>query len=364
MTILFISKMGHLLGLAMRCQKEGYPVILYTENELSSFVGDGIVNKPSFSKHLLNNGGDCILSNLHQLLSSSLPNLVVVDEEMGKVGDMVRDRNIPVFGSSHLTDTLISSRELSKEVMSRVGIKRWRDERGVRVECGMWWDGLQSTSPFLVWNENRFMTSSLGPFVDSACNIIYPVSPNSLLFRESVYKMERLLKKSKFRGVITISLMVTNRQVYGTSFSPFTPYLPSLLELYKGSVTDLLLSIASSRKAEGKFTTNYSLSLLLSSPPYPTHTTISTRTPLQGVNQQNLPHIYLFDVKKNGDGYESAGVNGELVRVSARGRVVGECKRRVMKTVSHLEIDDVQYRTDSTTRVSSEEDKLKNWGYL
>jgi len=71
-----------------------------------------------------------------------------------------------------------------------------------------------------------------------------------------------------------------------------------------------------------------------------------------------------MDVCKNGAGYESAGLSGRLMMVSARGRNVGECKKRVMKTISNLEIGDVQYRVDSTHRVLLEESKLKGWNYL
>ena len=67
---------------------------------------------------------------------------------------------------------------------------------------------------------------------------------------------------------------------------------------------------------------------------------------------------------REGDEYVSAGTGGELMRVVARGRDVGECKKRVSKTISNLGIVDVQYRTDSTTRYGKEEGKLEEWGYV
>jgi phosphoribosylamine-glycine ligase len=69
-------------------------------------------------------------------------------------------------------------------------------------------------------------------------------------------------------------------------------------------------------------------------------------------------------MEKNGEVYESAGLSGQLMLVSARGRDVGECKKRVSKTISNLEIEDIQYRTDSTHRISIEESKLQEWGLL
>jgi phosphoribosylamine-glycine ligase len=349
----------------MRCASEGYSILFYIEDETASFVGNGLVDKPSFSKHLLNRGGECIASNVNQLLTEAKPDLVVFDSSyMGRVADYVKEQNILVIGSSHWTDTISSSIDYSKEVMKRVGIERWKGEEGIHVECGVWWNGLLSLFPFIVWNEDRFMTSSLGPLVDSASNILSSLPSSSKLIEMSVGKMERLLKKSKFRGLLSMSCVVTKGKVYSISFTTSTLYLSSLLELYKGSVTDLLLSISSGRRPEGEFTSDYALSLLLSVPPFPSPLVEYSRTVIKGISPSNLRHLYLLDIMKEGERYESAGLSGQLMMVSARGRDVGECKKRVFKTISNLDIDDIQYRTDSTQRISIEESKLQEWGYL
>ena len=363
MTILFISQLGDSLGLAMRCQSEGYSTFLFTENPTLS--GNGIISRPSFNRHVVNRAGDCIASNTNQLLSETHPDLIIIDGYgLGKVADYIREQNLPVFGSSHWTDTLSTDSDYARDIMNRVEIEKWVDESGVKVECGLFWNGLQSLFPFIVWNEDRFLTDSLGSRIDSASNIVSSLLPLSPLITNGIGRMERLLKKSKFRGIISLSSIVTRGELYGISFTTSTLYLSSLLELYKGSVTDLLLSIATGRKPTGELTTDYALSLLLSIPPFPSSATSHQETAVKGVSPSNLKHIYLMDVCKNGAGYESAGLSGRLMMVSARGRNVGECKKRVMKTISNLEIGDVQYRVDSTHRVLLEESKLKGWNYL
>jgi phosphoribosylamine-glycine ligase len=234
----------------------------------------------------------------------------------------------------------------------------------VKIEGGVWWNGLSPLFPYLVWNEDRFLTDNLGCRVDSASNIAHCPHLYSSLVVDGVGRMEKLLKKSKFRGIISLSSIVTKSKLYGVSFTTSTLYLSSLLELYKGSVTDLLLSISTGRKPTGEFTTDYALSLLLSVPPFPSPQIEYKKTAIKGVSPSNLRHLYLLDVEKEGEGYEGAGRGGALMRVSARGRDVGECKKRVMKTVSNLSIEDVQYRTDSTKRFSEQEGKLQEWGYL
>jgi len=363
MTILFISQFGDSLGLAMRCQSEGYSTFIFTENPTLS--GDGIISRPSFSRHVINRAGDCIASNTNQLLSETKPDLVIIDGYgLGKVADYIREQNLPVFGSSHWTDTLSTDPTYVRDILRRVGLDQWKGEEGVKVEVGVWWNGLSSLFPFIVWNEDRFLTGSLGCRVDSASNIITSLPSNHRLIVEGVGKMERLLKKSKFRGLISLQCVVTKSKVYGVSFTTFTLYLSSLLELYKGSVTDLLLAVSTGRKSTGEMTTDYALSLLLSVSPFPNSATESTNTAVKGVSPSNLRHIYFMDVCKNGAGYKSAGSNGRLMMVSARGRDVGEAKKRVMKTISNLDIIDVQYRVDPTTRYQLEEGKLIEWNYL
>jgi len=359
MTLLFISQLGDSLGLALRCLSEGYSISFYVEDESSSFIGNGLVDKPSFSKHLTNRGGDCIASNTNQLLTEISPDLVIIDGYgLGKVADYIREQNLPVFGSSHWTDTLSTDPFYVKDILRRVSLDQWKGEEGVKVEVGVWWNGLQSLFPFIVWNEDRFLTGSLGCRVDSASNIITSLPSSHRLIVEGVGKMERLLKKSKYRGLISLECVVTKSKVYGVSFTTSTLYLSSLLELYKGSVTDLLLAVSTGRKSTGEMTTDYALSLLLSIPPFPSSATSHQETAVKGVSPSNLRHIYFMDICKNGAGYERAGSNGRLMMVSARGRDVGEAKKRVMKTISNLDIDNVQYRVDPTTRYQSEERKL------
>ena len=360
MTLLFISKEGFNLGLAMRCASEGYSIIFYTEDEAAAFVGNGIVSKPNFSKHLLNRNEECISSNVNQLLSETKPDLVVIDSSsLGKVADYVREQNISVFGSSHWSDTLSTSLTYTSNIFQRLGISKWEREAGTRVECGIFWNGMQTVASFQGWNEERFLTGSLGQQVESAGNVVQFLPFTSRLYIEGIGKLERLLKKTKFRGLLTLSCIVTKSKLYGISLSSLPTFLPALLETYKGSVTDLLLSVSMGRKYEGQFTTDYALSILLSIPPYPTATLTNSGSAIRGVSPSNLRHLYLMDIKKEGDVYESAGTSGSLCYVTARGRDVQEAKKRAYKTISNLEVEDGQYRIDVGERAS----RVSNFNY-
>jgi len=364
MTVLFISNEGESLGLAMRVKNEGYSTYFYTERDNAEWVGEGLVDKTIVGRRLTRVSGECIASNVNRLISEVKPDLVIVDgKSMGKVADYIKEQNIPVFGSSYWTDSLSTSPPYVTQLSHRIGIDMWEGEKGVSVECGVWWNGLSSLSPFLVYNEDRFMDNSLGMSIPSAGNVVRSISPTSKLYKESIEKMERLLKKSKFRGVLSIGCVVTKGKVYCTHFTSSLIYFPSLLEIYKGSVTDLLSSTANGRKSDGQFTADCALSFLLSTPPYPISAP-AEYAPIKGISPSNLKHVYLLDVQKREEKYEAAEASGKIMWVSARGRDVGEAKKRVQKTISNLSIPDIQYRMDIGRRVDRDESLLNNWKYI
>lgn len=364
MTLLFVSEDGENLGLAMRCVDEGYSVSFYTESEEAAFVGNGIVDKSAFSKHILNCNKECIASNLNQLMEVERPDIVVFDSlHLGKAADYLREKGVSVFGSGRWADTLSNGGSYAKGIMKRVGITPFKKEVGVRVSCGAWWNGFSLLSPYISFNENRELTGSLGRVVKSSGNVSHSVSVKSRIFKESIEKMERLLKKTKFRGNISLSCIATKDRLYGISFLTSSLFLPSLLESYKGSVTELLVSITEGREIKGEFTSDYTLSVPVSIPPRPFDCDCLD-VEVGGICPSNLRHLYLTNLKLDGDMYRSARGEGELLVASARGRDVNEAKKRAYKTISNLSIEDVQYRTDIGDRILGSEETLKGWGYL
>ena len=290
MTLLFISSQGEGLGLAMRCAEEGYTTSLFTEDDDSGFVGVGLVNISSFSKHLLSPSRNCIASNINQLLSLERPDIVIMTSPgMGRVTDYLRDDGVKVFGGGHWADTLSNGGGYTKEIMKRIGVGVWKGEVGVEICCGAWWNGFRLTSPYISLNETHFLTGSLGPRIPSAGNVSHHISTDFKIFTEGIGRMERLLKKTKFKGNISLSSVVTKNGLFGISFITSPLFFPSLLESYKGSVTELLSGVVSGQESRGKFTTDYTLSIPVSIPPYP-HALNGSSVDIGGVCVSNLRH--------------------------------------------------------------------------
>ena len=324
MNILFISHEGDSLGLAMRCQEEGHPTTIYLPEEDAKCIGDGLIEKPLFNKPIRKLNESCLATNTNELLKEVKPDLVVFDSiGYGKVAEFIREKGIVVFGSSVWSDLLVKDEDYSNQIRRRIKLE-------LSDEYVVLWNGSSICASFSIKNEKRLMTGGLGREVESSGLII-----TSHLKSETNNEIEKILKRVKFRGVLSIS----------QSFSSSLIYLFPILETYKGSVADFLFSIASGKKFEGEVTQDYALSLLISIPPYPYHIPCRNVN-VGGINECNLKHLYLVDVAKPVGVYETTGSSGKVGWVAARGRSIKEARRRVYKTISNLSIDDVQYRMD------------------
>ena len=349
---------------------------------------------------------------------------------LGRIADEVKKSGIPVLGACFWADNAELDREYGYRLMKQVGIRTpvtvqftsgqweeavkyvqknkgkryvykpsgnietshtyvaqgtedmcamlelWKDDgcefeiqeyiEGTEVSCELWWNGLHAVMHNLTFEEKQFMDNGVGPTVGCAGNVVRMVPSTCKLVQDGIGKMERLLKKTTYRGPIDLNSIVNDSGLYGLEFTVRFGYdaVQALFEIHKGSVTELLHSVATGRSECGEFSGDYSLSVRLSIPPYPHSTKDIPHTPILGVDEGNEKHIWWGDVRKVDGRYECAGTFGDVGSVVARGREVEECRRRVYKTISNLTIPQCQYRSDIGQRVKVDERKLKQMGYL
>lgn len=366
MNLLFISIDGKSLGLVERVRKEGHVASLYLVNPEARKIGEGIVDKTDFTSSIVNNSRNPVQSNVNLLLQKTNPDLIVFDGVgVGKVADSIR--SIPVFGGCRWADLAETDPSYAQELMKSAGIQSTdKHVNGVEVSCELWWNGMEASSYNITLTANKFMNEDIGPDIGGAGSVVRTVLSTSKIVMEGIGKMVRLLKKTSYRGPISLQSIASKDALHGVSFTVGFNYttLPSLIEIYKGSITKLLYGIATGSKDFGEFTSDYGIAVHLSVPPYPTPFGVIEGVPVFGVNASNAKHIWWGDAKKNGSGYESAGLSGSLLHVVARGRGVDECRRRVYRTISNLTVPQVQYRTDIGLRVNKSEKQLTTWGYF
>ena len=369
MKVLFVSKDGSGLGLAERVKNEGHATNLYIVRGGASGIGEGMVDKPKFSSPIIDGDGQPVERGVDKLLDEVKPGLVVFDRVgLGKVADYIQKGGIPVMGGCRWADHATLDQSYGYKLMKQVGIQPYplgAILEGVEVECELWWDGLCAIIHSVTLKERRFMNDGVGVEVECAGNAVKMVSPTNKLVAQGICKMERLLKKISYHGPISLRCRVNGEGLFGLSFNVGFNYdsIQALLEIHKDSVTQLFHSIATASNEYGEFTKDYAVAVRLSIPPYP-HSRVKERVSIDGVNSENAKHLWWKDVRKTrSGGYESAGADGNVVTVVARGRYVDECKSRVYRTIKNLTIKDVQYRTDIGKHVSGSEKKLKQLGY-
>ena len=253
---------------------------------------------------------------------------------------------------------------------------------GVLVSAEIWWNGQSAGMHNWTMEEKKFMAAPIdediekvtsipkdgvGSTVGCAGDVVSFLSSSKKLVKEGIGRMERLLKKTNYRGPIDLNSIVTKEGIYGLEFTIRLGYdaVQPLLELYKGSITSLLYAIATGSDKKGEIYGGVAIGVRISIPPYPhTEKEVVSDIPIIGTNAENLKHIWWADVKAGSEYYESAGVDGNLGCVTAKGSDVRECRRRVYRTISNLTIPQLQYRTDIGNRVDGDVTKLKDWGYL
>lgn len=122
--------------------------------------------------------------------------------------------------------------------------------------------------------------------------------------------------------------------------------LECIIEGMKDRVTDLFFELATGTAKNIDFTRDLVVSVKLTVPPFPYLSGQVIRQPIQGLNDENLKHVYLDGVQILDDGYMICSASGCVLKAAARGRDLREARRRVYRTLENLETEAKQYRID------------------
>lgn len=430
MRILFISKDGDSLSLARRVDREGHKALFFIDNPEAQGVGEGLVEKVSSKTPISTKSGQVNKESVKKLLDGTQPNLVVFDMvKLGGVADFISSLGMPVFGGSKWSDLAELNRKYGCELMKAAGIntpsttyfksgetekaidfihrakgrlvykpsgnidtshtyvgqgkddlismlRLWKSDHcdfelqefieGVEVSAELWWNGFTSTLHNWTMEEKGFMNGNVGSATGCMGNVVCRCKKGTRLISEGVGKMERLLKKTNYKGALDLNCIVKEDKLYGLEFTARFGYdaLQALLTLYRGSLSKLFFDIAEGKRPEEDFFLETSIAVRLSIPPYPSDGK-PEHLPIIGVSPLNEKHIWFGDVHlTQGKKLECSGFDGMLGCVTAKGKNVRECQRRAYRTIHSLTIPQLQYRTDIGERVNKDLARLKDWGWV
>ena len=414
MRILIISKDGDGLGIAHRMEMEGHSVSMYIQDPRFKLAGRGLIRRVQswrpelasadlvlcdmvgFGRHerLLRRFGVPTLGcsavadlleldrgksmELFQRVGMTLPETLTCNSP-SEARLLLRDWEPPgyvlkPFNNQSTAKTLVvRDPDIMEWALSQYGpgdkllVQRIVD--GVEVSTEGWFNGRAWVKPFNhTFEEKRFLPGGLGPNTGCMGNVVVPAGMNRLV-EETVLRLGPFLKKIGYRGPVDVNSIVNEMGAHVLEITPRFGYdaIEALAEGLREPLADFLFDMATGIKTYMDLPmTDKMIAVRLSLPPWPGGQPQAAQAgmPIKGLNAQNLKHIYLTDVMREGDEYKWAAGDGVLMKVTARGRTVDEARRRAYRTIGNLTIQDVQYRKDIGAHVDGDVERLKAWGYM
>lgn len=239
---------------------------------------------------------------------------------------------------------------------------------GVEISTEGWFNGRDWLRPFNHTFEEKRLFPNGGPNTGCMGNVVIATDGDSLV-EQTLQPLTPFLRTIGYRGPIDINTIVNADGVYALEITARMGYdaIEALMEGLQEPITDIIFETAMGVKKSMKLPAGERLiAVRVSVPPWP-HDEPDARDagmPILGLNEQNMKHIYLTDVQREGDAYTYAAGDGVLLKATAHGRNTEEARNRVYRTINNLIIPNAQFRSDIGSRVERDIGQLRKWGYL
>ena len=176
------------------------------------------------------------------------------------------------------------------------------------------------------------------------------------------------LKKTGYIGAVNITSNINADNFTLTNISLGFLYdsTYAAVEGLRQNIGETLYRLAFDGIKRIKASTDWLVATRISIPPYPFKMTETLNEPtlIEGINDENLKHIFLRDVMYENGNYYSAGSDGYLMTITARGLTGNKAFRRTHRTIGNLHISNMQYRRDIGDGLSEKYEQIKKWGYI
>ena len=340
-SILILSKNSASIPLGMKLSNEGHICKIYIQETGERALLNGMKN-PS------------LIQDPARLLEQY--DLVVCTQDgLGEICEQMRDRGKIVYGGV-FNDNLYSDEEYRHSVVKVLYEPLQPILHGEAVQTTGWFNGERFIFYYHSLEYNRLMEHDKGMIVQDPCYVTFSTKENKLISK-LMMPLVPLLQKVKYLGPITVKCHLYE-DVF--NFHSFIPWIDSsiysFLELYKGTLWDLLWKTSQSMNGFSFNDRDISISVGLSVPPYPydfelLYDTHNFFTPPEAAKS----HVY-----------KMLNAKGFVAHITARGEGVNEARRRVYRTIGNSinKNPNVQYRTDIGYGFDDKIAKLKEWGWL
>ena len=242
--------------------------------------------------------------------------------------------------------------------------------QGTEISTEGWFNGEDFFCINSTLEEKKFLNDNKGPNHGCSGNLVWiydQVNP-PFIFREGLGKMKDFLQQHNYRGMIDINTIVSDTKAYGLEWTPRMGYdaAQCLFSCFEG-VGDFIGAVASGSRPEYNIISNYSASVRLTIPPYPTK--IKGKhpegIPIEGIDEDEIPKkCFLYDCCLHDGELCTVGISGDVAVPIETGENGDQAWTRVYNKVDKINIPDMQYRTDLKNTTMKRYKTLAEQGWL
>ena len=348
MRFLFVSRRGGSLSLATKVVSEGHKVNFFVNNLLYKMLGKGIIEKSKIGE----------IDNC---------DIVIFDEAgMGEYASKI-SKGKPTIGSSIFADLFNSDIVYRQKVLMKCGLKLEKLQDSIELHTTAWFNGFSFVKPIhSYFKKTKFMERDMSVDTESMGCLLWYHKQNKIT-KAFLTPLLKELKKTGYVGAVNITTEINTDKIglanICLGFLYDSTY--AALEGLRQDLGETLYRMAFDGLKRIKASPDWLVATRVSIPPYPFPISeqLNKSVPISGINSDNLKHSWLRDVMFENGKYYSAGCDGYLMTVTARGLTINKAFRRTHRTIGNLKIDNVQYRRDIGDGLDEKYAKIKEWGY-
>lgn len=242
------------------------------------------------------------------------------------------------------------------------------------TECSVegWFNGQEFYCLNATIEDKKFMSGNVGPNTGCAGNLVFTLKNTSRIYEKGLKLCKGVLKNIGYCGMIDLNAIITETgDLYGLEWTPRFGYDASatLVSMYGGDYGDLLFRTAAGKIPEENWRAEFGTSIRLSIPPYPTEMRMPKMQgiPIKGISieREDIAKTYLYDCRvSKGDRLETSGINGLIACPIETGTSVVEAFEKLEDRVKHIQIPDMQYRSDLQKSLQKRYFELEQKGWF
>lgn len=251
--------------------------------------------------------------------------------------------------------------------------------QGIEVSTEMWFQNGEPIYPVNGTIETKkFLAGDLGPSTGCQTSVVWNYKEKEpRIVGQTLKKLFLLFKAAKYTGPVDINCIVSaeNQKAYFLEFTPRIGYnaFYAFCSLLHMPVNEFLMDMAFGNIGNMAIDKeSFGYAVRVSIPPYPMgiedEEDFLEDAELSGdrlIEFYDMEGVYLSDAKKVGEDYFTAGGDGYIMDISAKGQTIREAEDKVKKTFGEIKMLDKQARiVDGTERARRDYGWLDMAGFI